>query len=224
MRRVLLIALAVLVILVLVGWGVLKSQSFWNWGGREVVDLARDRLNGVLEVGAVQGQPFTGFTFTDVTLTGPQGEILHTDKLELRFSLWSFLRLQPVIATIALHEPRLTLRQDQEGRWEVATLLKERPPPPFKSLDFQQILVQRGRRCSSAPGATNSSRTSTWTSISPCSIPNRPDQEIRVRRATLAATTPYGPLRPQDQPHLRPEPLNHRLPGLSPPAGRSCPA
>ena len=116
MRRILLTALALILFLALAGWAVLQSQSFWRWGGWEVVNLAQDRLNAEIRVAAVQGQPFTGFTFTNVTLTGPQGEILHTDKLELRFSLWSFLRLQPVIATIALHEPRLTLRPDRSGR------------------------------------------------------------------------------------------------------------
>ena len=140
MRRILIAPLALIVFLVLAGWAVLQTQSFWRWGGWEVVNIAQDRLYPELRVGAVQGQPFTGFTFTDVTLTGPQGEILHTDKLELRFSLWSFLQLQPVIATIALHEPRLTLRQDRESRWEVANLLKKRPPPPFKSLDWLKDL------------------------------------------------------------------------------------
>ena len=171
---------------------VLQSQSFWRWGGWEMVNLAQDRLNGELRVAAVQGQPFTGFTFTDVTLTGSQGEILHTDKLELRFSLWSFLRLQPVIATIALHEPRLTLRQDQESRWEVATLLKKRPPPPFKSLDFRQILVQHGQAVLVRPEGNQVFEDLNLDLDFTVLHPKRPNQEIRVRRASLAATTPMG--------------------------------
>jgi hypothetical protein len=150
MRRILTIGLAVIVILGLAGWVVLQSQSFWRWGGWEVVNLAQDRLNGELRVGAVQGQPFTGITFTDVTLTGSQGEILHTDKLELRFSLWSFLRLQPVIATISLHEPRLTCGGlPGAGKWPA---LKERPPPPFNSWT-SPILVSMRRSNPSAPSA-----------------------------------------------------------------------
>ncbi len=192
MRRILTIGLAVIVILGLAGWGVLKSQSFWRWGGWELVNLAQDRLNAELRVAAVQGQPFTGFTFTDVTLTGPQGEILHTDKLELRFSLWSFLRLQPVIAAITIHEPRLTLRQDRESRWEVATLLKKRPPPPFKSLDFRQILVQHGQAVLVRPEGNEVFEDLNLDLDFTVLHPKRPNQEIRVRRASLAATTPMG--------------------------------
>jgi len=192
MRRILTIGLAVIVILGLAGWVVLQSQSFWRWGGWEVVNLAQDRLNGELRVDAVQGQPFTGFTFTNVTLTGSQGEILHTDKLELRFSLWSFLRLQPVIATLSLHEPRLTLRQDQESRWEVATLLKKRPPPPFKSLDFRQILVQHGQAVLVRPEGNQVFEDLNLDLDFIVLHLKRPNQEIRVRRASLAATTPMG--------------------------------
>ncbi len=192
MRRILTIALAVIAILGLAGWGVLQSQSFWRWGGWELVNLAQDRLNGELRVGGVQGQPFTGFTFTDVTLAWSQGEILHTDKLELRFSLWSFLRLQPVIAAITIHEPRLTLRQDREGRWEVATLLKKRPPPPFKSLDFRQILVQRGQAVLIRPGGDQLFEDLDLDLGFTVLHPKRPEQEIRVPRAAVAATTPMG--------------------------------
>ena len=145
MRRVLLIGLSVILLLGVAGWGVLKSQAFWRWGGWELVNLVRDRLNGELQVAAVQGHALTGFTFTEVTLTGPQGEILHTPKVEMRFSLWSLLRLQPVIGSLIIHQPRLTLRQDRGGGWELASILKKRPPPPFQSLEFPAILLEHGQ-------------------------------------------------------------------------------
>ncbi len=193
MRRVLLISLALVVLLGLAGWGVFQSQTFWRWGGWELVKAAQDRLNGDLKVAAVQGHPFTGFTFTDVTLTSSQGEILHTDKLELRFSLWSILRLHPVIASLTLHQPRFTLRQDQAGSWEVATLLKKRPPPPFKSLDFPQILIEHGQATVIRPGGAQRYEDLNLNLDLSVLHPKRPDQEIRVRRATLEATTPQGP-------------------------------
>ena len=204
MRRVLLIALAVVVILVLAGWGVLKSQTFWHWGGWELVNQAQDRLNGELKVGAVQGHPLTGFTFTDVTLTGPQGEIIHTDKLELRFSLWSMLRLQPVIARLALQDPRFTLRQDQEGRWEVAGLLKKRPPPPFQSLDFREIIIQHGQAVVIRPGSTQRYEDLDLNLDLTVLHPKRPEQEILVRRAGPVRHHARGPSRPRGRPHLCP--------------------
>jgi len=193
MRRLLLIALAAIVLLSLAGWRVLQSQTFWRWGGWELVKAAQDRLTCDLKIAAVQGHPFTGFTFTDVTLTGHQGEILHTDKLELRFSFWSILRLHPVIARLVLPEPRLTLRQDQAGNWEVAHLLRKRPPPPFKSLDFPKIALEHGQATVIRPGGVQ--RYDDLNLILDLKVlqPRRPDQEIRVGQAVLAATTPLGP-------------------------------
>ena len=193
MRRVLLISLALLVLLGLAGWGVFQSQTFWRWGGWELVKAAQDRLNGDLKVTAVQGHPFTGFTFTEVTLTSSQGEILHADKLELRFSLWSILRLHPVIANLTLYQPRFTLRQEQTGSWEVATLLKKRPPPPFKSLDFPQILIEHGQATLIRPSGAQRYEDLNLNLDLTVLHPKRPDQEIRVRRAVLEATTPQGP-------------------------------
>lgn len=192
MRRVLLISLSVILLLALAGWGVFQSQTFWRWGGWEVVNLARDRLNADIKVADVQGHPFTGFTFTDVTITSPQGEILHTGKLELRFSLWSFIRLHPVIASLTLHEPRLTLRQDREGQWEVANLLKKRPPPPFKSLDFPQISIERGQVALVRPSGVQRFEDLTLNLDLTVLRPKQPEQEIRVRQAALEATTPQG--------------------------------
>ena len=193
MRRVLLISLALVVLLGLAAWGVFQSQTFWRWGGWELVNAAQDRLNGDLKVAAVQGHPFTGFTFTGVTLTSSQGEIIRTAKLELRFSLWSILRLHPVIASLTLHEPRFTLREDQAGSWEVATLLKKRPPPPFKSLDFPQISIEHGQATVIRPGGVQRYEDLNLNLDLSVLHPKRPDQEIRVRRASIAATTPQGP-------------------------------
>ena len=192
MRRVLLIGLSVILLLGVAGWGVLKSQAFWRWGGWELVNLARDRLNGELQVAAVQGHALTGFTFTEVTLTGPQGEILHTPKVEMRFSLWSLLRLQPVIGSLIIHQPRLTLRQDRGGGWELASILKKRPPPPFQSLEFPAILLEHGQVVVIRSGVSQRFEDLNLSLGLTVLHPRRPEQEFRVRRLDLAAATPLG--------------------------------
>ncbi|MGB9292034.1 MAG: hypothetical protein WCB64_01820, partial [Desulfobaccales bacterium] len=192
MRRVLLIALSVILLLGVAGWGALKSQAFWRWGGWEVANLAQDRLNGELQVAAVQGHALTGFTFTGVTLSGPQGEILHTPKVELRFSLWSLLRLQPVIGSLVVHQPRLTLRQDREGKWELASILKKRPPPPFRSLDFSAILLEHGQVVMIRSGVSQRFENLDLNLGLTVLRPRRPGQEVRVRRFDLTTATPQG--------------------------------
>ncbi|MCL4500329.1 MAG: translocation/assembly module TamB domain-containing protein [Deltaproteobacteria bacterium] len=192
MRRVLLISLALIVLLALAGWGVFQSQAFWRWGGWGLVNAAQDRLNADLKVAKVEGHPLTGFTFTDVTITSSQGEVLHTGKVELRFSLWSILRLHPVIANLTLHQPNLYLRQDQAGSWEVAKLLKKRPPPPFKSLDFPKILIEHGQVTLIRPGGIQPYQDLNLNLNLSVLHPKRPDQEVRIRHALLVATTPQG--------------------------------
>ncbi len=192
MRRVLLIGLSVILLLGLAGWGVFKSQAFWRWGGWELVNLAQDRLNGELQVAAVQGHALTGFTFTGVTLSGRQGEILHSPKVEMRFSLWSLLRLQPVIGSLIIHQPRLTLRQDREGSWELAAILKKRPPPPFQSLQFPAILLEHGQVVVIRAGVSQRFEDLDLSLGLTVLHPKRPGQEIRVRRLDLVASTPLG--------------------------------
>ena len=97
-----------------------------------------------------------------------------------------------MIARLALQDPRFTLRQDQEGRWEVASLLKKRPPPPFKSLDFREIIMQHGQAVVIRPDGNQVFEDLNLDLDFTVLHPKRPNQEIQVRRASLAATTPMG--------------------------------
>ena len=76
------------------------------------------------------------------------------------------------------------------GRWP--TLLKKRPPPPFKSLDFRQILVQHAQAVLVRPEGNQVFEDLNLDLDFTVLHPKRPNQEIRVRRASLAATTPMG--------------------------------
>jgi uncharacterized protein involved in outer membrane biogenesis len=149
-----------LVVLLLVGLfivlGVLRSDFFWRWAGGKAVALVQEQLQGELQVGKISGNIFDGLFFKDISLVTPEQELFRARSLEIRLSLWSLLELKPVFGRIALNKPRLALRQDQEGRWNIADLLRPAGPPapgpeePFRlpgfirAVKFSEILIIDG--------------------------------------------------------------------------------
>ncbi len=195
MRRLRLILLGLLMVLLLglaAGWLLLQTQAFWTWSGRRLVDFAQDRLYPKLTVQRVRGHPFTGITFENITLAAPEGEVLTAKRLEFRFSLWSFFRLEPVIGKLAVFEPRLHLWRTPDGSLNLGHILRKRPPPPFRSLDFPDIQIEglettfkEGEHLRKYPRVDFR-----------CALlvlhPKRPEQSVFIRRAMLSADTPQG--------------------------------
>ncbi|RJR40616.1 MAG: hypothetical protein C4567_10900 [Deltaproteobacteria bacterium] len=193
-RYLILAFLAVILLGALALWPLLQTDAVWTWGGHRLVDFARTRIHGEIEVREVKGNYLTGLTFRDITIRGRQGEVLRAKGLELRFSLWSFLKLQPVIARLAIDEPHLTLIQYPEGLWNVSNFFRDTPPPPFTALDFPQASIKGGEIALTRGGATQHYRDLGLQLILTVLHPKQPDQSILVRRASLAGETPWGRL------------------------------
>jgi len=173
-------------------WRLLSTDFFWGWGGWRIVDWAQGRVHGQVQVRQVQGNPLTGLTFSDIVVQGPRGEVLRADRVEVRFSLFSFVKLQPVIAHLGIHGPRLTLREDQPGRWNVSGLFKETPPPPFSVIKLSQVLLKGGTLDLSRPGETQHFRDLELGLALTILNPKQPQEAIKVHRANLALTAPQG--------------------------------
>ncbi len=196
MRRLRLVLLGLLAFILAVfgvGWALLHTQALWSWSGRQLVGFAQDRLYPELTVKKVRGYPFTGITFEDITLTSPQGEVITARRLELRFSLWSIVKLEPVIGRLAVYEPRIHVWREADGSLNLSHILRKRPPPPFRAIDLPEIIVQGGEatfregdRLIRYPGFDFR-----------CALlvlhPKRPEQAVFVRRALLTINTPRGP-------------------------------
>lgn len=197
MRRLwyLLLALAaVLLVGVLALWPLLKTDAVWTWGGHQLVDFAQSRIYGDIKVQEVRGNHLTGFQFRGVTVQGRQGEVLRAAAVEIRFSLWSFVKLQPVIAQLAIVDPHLTLTEDQEGRWNVSNFFRPKPPPPFSSIDFPQVTIKGGEITLTRDGAGQLYRHLDLVLTLTVLHPKQPQQAILVRRAALSGETPWGRL------------------------------
>jgi len=193
--RYLLLALAAVLLLgALALWPLLQTDAVWTWGGHRLVDFAQSRIYGEIEVQEVRGNYLTGFHFRGVTVRGRQGEVLRAGGVEIRFSLRSFVKLQPVIANLAIYDPHLTLTEDRENRWNVSNFFRPKPPPPFHTIDFPQIAIKGGEVALTRAGATQHYRDLDLQLILTVLHPKRPDQAILVRRASFSGETPWGRL------------------------------
>jgi autotransporter translocation and assembly factor TamB len=192
LRYILLGFLALALAVLAAGWLLLHTQALWTWSGRRLVDFAQERLYPRLTIKEVRGHPFTGITFEDITLASPQGEVLNARRLELRFSLWSLVKMEPVIGRLAIYEPRVHVWRNPDGRLNLSRVLRERPPPPFRSIDLPDILVEGGE--------VTFREVDQVTQYPPfdfrCALlvlhPKRPEQSVFVRRAMLTAATAQG--------------------------------
>jgi hypothetical protein len=195
MRRYRLILVALALLLFLGGlsvWRLLETDFFWRWSGWRIVAWAQDRVHGEVKVREVRGSPLTGLYFDGVNIKGLKGEVLQADRVELRFSFWSFIKLQPVIANLTIYSPHLQLREDEQGHWNVSGLLRPKPPPPFHTIDFPQILVKGGKVDLRRAGVTQQYRDLDLQLALTVLHPRRPQQAIQVHRSHLAVTAPQG--------------------------------
>jgi len=194
LRYLFLACIALLLLGALALWPLLQTDTVWTWGGHRLVEFAQSRIFGEIEVQEVRGNYVTGLTFRGITVRGREGEVLRAARLELRFSPWSFVKLQPVIARLAIHDPHLTLTQDREGAWNVSNFFRPKPPPPFDTIDFPQIIIKGGEVALTRDGATQLYRNLDLQLVLTVLHPKKPDQSILVRRASLAGDTPWGRL------------------------------
>jgi autotransporter translocation and assembly factor TamB len=201
--KIILFTAALLLPLTGQAYGSILPEALWNWGGSRLLEMAQGRLRGKVTAQEITGNPLTGLAYKDLVLTDPQGrEILRADRLELRFSAQSLTSLYPVVAHLALINPRLNLVQE-EGRWNFARLAPPPKPggpaPPsaimgffLRELDLEDLVVQGG-----AIELTQNGVTRRFTDLnlkSAVTLANlatsRP--KIDLKSADLGVTTPQG--------------------------------
>ncbi len=188
-----LLALGVAVCLgLLAGW-FLTTATFWERVGWRLVAAVQDRVNGEVTVGRISGNLVTGMVFSDVKISRPQGDIIRVKQLEVSLSLLSLFKLQPVIRTLAFTQPEVFLQQDGAGAWNVANLLKKRPPPPFSHIHLKGIRIKDGRLQLDRPQQRlNFQDLSVHLNLT-IQSPGRPQLTILVHEGSLAVTSPPHP-------------------------------
>jgi translocation and assembly module TamB len=203
-RRILVVLVVILLLGVFAVWGLLRSDAFWRWAGGKAVALAQEQLQGDLRVGEIKGNLFDGLFFTDIVLATPEEELFRARSLEVSLSFWSLVELKPVIGKLALLEPRVALRQDEQGQWNVTKLL---PPPsetptekeapaqltvPIRSVRFSQILIIDGEVEITRKGETQQIKNLDLDLAVNLDHPLTPEQTIQVGKVVAATSTAYG--------------------------------
>lgn len=179
-------------LLILGGFWYLTSAGFWEWLGWRLVAAVQDRLKAELQVESVTGDLVTGMVFRNIKVQR-QEEIITLAELEVSLSLWSLLRLEPVLGTVALRHPVVTLRQDPSGVWNIADLLKKRPPPPFDRLHLQRLAVEKGTLRVVWAGRVEEVQEIDLELQLTINKPGRPEASYNIPALQLAASRPPWP-------------------------------
>lgn len=182
----------IIMVLALSGWW-LATAAFWERVGWRLVAAVQDRLQAELTVGQVSGNLISGMVFREVTLQREGKTLLSAQELEISVSLLSFLKLEPVIRTLIIRRPVLSLQQSPTGEWNVANLLKKRPPPPFSRLHLRHIEIQDGTVLLDRPGRQLTCRDLNITFDVTVQDPGRPQLKLVVHEGALAFVVPPYP-------------------------------
>ncbi|MFZ5451954.1 MAG: translocation/assembly module TamB domain-containing protein [Thermodesulfobacteriota bacterium] len=183
-------------------WGavfiLLQSDGFWQWAGPRLVQMVNGQIQGALKVGTITGNPFAGYIFRNLELTSPEGKIFQAQELELRLSFPSLVALRPSLR-LALVNPSLNLKQDQQGRWNVEKLLPPRQASggeiwlPISALHLAPLLIQGGEVTVSQLGGSQRFHDLNLDLAVTLSDPLTDRQSLEVKKVALSAATPWGP-------------------------------
>jgi autotransporter translocation and assembly factor TamB len=107
-----------------------RTENFTRWAREEAVGVVNDLIRGSISVQRLQGSIWSHLTLYEVALRYENQEILQVPRLDVSFSLLPLLWGQVKIAAITAAQPRATLAQDRDGKWNVMEALSPRQPQP----------------------------------------------------------------------------------------------
>jgi len=107
---------------------VLLAHTDW---GRDhvralVVDQANRRLTATLEIGRLDGSLFEEIRLSDVRLSRDGQTVFSAEEVAVRYTLRELLRSDLLVREVRLVRPRVAAAKDQQGRWNLASLVRQR--------------------------------------------------------------------------------------------------
>lgn len=114
--------------------GFTQTKTFRSYLRNILLEEARGALNGVLELGPLEGNLVTGFQTGQLRLQQNGIDVLAADRLEARYDLWALLTKRISLRQVTLVRPRVSLWRSESGRW-----------------NFEQLLHSEGSDSSSSP-------------------------------------------------------------------------
>ena len=146
LKRILLGFLALVLVVIVALFVVLHTEAFWRLVGKDVLKFAQQECRCSLTVGEIRGNPFDGLIFKNIAIATAEEEVIRAKSLEMRLSLWSLLRLEILVDKVVVQEPKVNIRQESDGEWNIVKII---PPPPkqlrhFFAVKFSDILIADG--------------------------------------------------------------------------------
>lgn len=139
------------VILTLAGWGA--SRSAWGRNElRQVIEQqAAGALDGTLQIERMDGSIFNGAILTNVRFVHAGREVLTAKTIEVRFSLWGWMRGTREIAAVRVVDPVVRIAE-QHLNWDAAAWVRPRVSTgaPSSPVIFPSIEIVNGRLLLSA--------------------------------------------------------------------------
>jgi len=106
---------------------LIVSQTPWfkDWLRRYVLRQSEQYLNGQLSIGRLSGNLLFGVDLADVAIDVSGERVVSVKHLQVDYSVFDFISRGLVVDDIKISEPRLVLRRDETGKWNLASLVKE---------------------------------------------------------------------------------------------------
>jgi len=110
-----------------------RTENFTRWARQESVAAVNNLIRGAISVERLEGSIWGHLTLYKVVLHYEEQEILQVPRLDVSFSLLPLIWGQVKIAGITAAQPRASLSQDRDGKWNVAEALSPREQKPETS-------------------------------------------------------------------------------------------
>jgi hypothetical protein len=126
-RGIQVVALVGTLLIGILAVSLIVSQTPWfkDWLRRYVMRQSSQYLNGQLTIGGLGGNLFFGLDLSDVAIDMAGERVVSVKDLELDYSVVDFISRGLVLDDIRITEPRLVLRQNGDGSWNLAALIKQ---------------------------------------------------------------------------------------------------
>ena len=151
LRWIALASLALVLGLLLAGWGASRSA----WGRNELRQLIEQQAGGVLDgtlhLDGMSGSLIGGLTLTGVRFVHAEREVVSAQSVDVRFSLWGWLRGRREISLIRVVDPVVRLAEQHQS-WDASTWVRPRPSTggPSSPVRLPRVEIVNGRVISTA--------------------------------------------------------------------------
>lgn len=121
--KILLWLLGVLLLLVVAAAAFTQTQRFRDWLRDQIVELSRQKLNGHLTLGRLEGNLISHFEIFDVVIERERETVLRVPRIEFGFSAAELWDRRVLINQLIIERPAIFLRQRPDSSWNVQNLI-----------------------------------------------------------------------------------------------------